>query len=367
MRTYRRTFVKKALRDSAARNKESRDGIIWSVDVENKQCRVKIQGSDEQIIAHYPRNQKVIPTWLRIGNAVRISHREGVRGYIEVVGEGRAIPTPVAGSSLPDRGGLSDGIITGMVMTELVPPGLGIQVSNGTYRIDEVIYSFTGFGGGYIIMDDPAPMTMGEMPILMSGATYASTDAAPAAGYFRYDVFYIGIDGEVHYVKGTETTSNPVKPIVPNDHVLINYILRVGGDTVVTDNRIGIDWFTPKPTNLIVTFDEEFTWNGGDDYPEKDIRIDVVDQYGHAVSSSSGWILKVTKLLGIGQLWSLDTGYDPDEVSQQLINSSYYVFKYQRDQLGIEVNPILHVNLSSSPPLYVLALTNLLDEFGDPI
>ena len=83
---------------------ESRDGIIWSVDFDKHIAYVKIQGSDTLISAHFPQNWSSIPYWLKPNMAVRIGHRGGLRGNIEVLGEGKAIPTPMKGNLFPDPG-----------------------------------------------------------------------------------------------------------------------------------------------------------------------------------------------------------------------------------------------------------------------
>ena len=82
------------------RRSESRDAVVWDFDDANKIVRCKIQGSNEYILCHYPRNWQTLPSWCRRGNAVRIAHKGGIRGYMEVIGHGRAIPTP-ARWSLP--------------------------------------------------------------------------------------------------------------------------------------------------------------------------------------------------------------------------------------------------------------------------
>lgn len=96
-----RRFLKGYVDNRVYERIESREGIIWSIDEDKQVCYVKIQNSDTSIVAHFPRNWKTIPYWLKPRMAVRIGHLSGNRGYIEVLGEGRAIPEPTAGEVMP--------------------------------------------------------------------------------------------------------------------------------------------------------------------------------------------------------------------------------------------------------------------------
>lgn len=367
MKTYGRKFVQRAMFRNARRHLETRDGVLWTIDTENKVCRIKIQGSNELIVAHYPRNKKIRPDWLRIGAAVRIVHREGNRGYIEVVGEGRAIPTPVSGDALPDTGGTADGIISGLVARATDPATNHVEVTSGTYRIDNMIYSYTGLAGIAITMADPAPMTMGEVPVYTMGLSTVSMDAAPTQGLFRYDSLFLGTDGTIDYAKGAEVASDPVKPSTPADHILVRHILRTGGATVIENAWIGVDWTTPKATTMTVVVDTA-TWSLITSYPEYDIEVSAIDQYGNAIQGSSGWLYTLTKIVGTGDLWSGDVGYDDDEVTQSVLASDSYTFKYRRDQTeSPELLPILNIAIAAGPSILSTVSVNLLDINGDPL
>jgi hypothetical protein len=360
MRLYGKRFVKQRVNELIGRKKELYEGVLWSVDTTTQTCRVKIQGSNTQIVAHYPRNLDEIPSWLRAGNSVRLAYRSGIRGYIEVAGPGRAIPTPVSGSALPDTSGLSDGIVSGLIVTAVDPPVDGVLVSAGTYRIDGTVYSSVGYTGSYIVMDDPAPMVMGQTPYVPMGTQYLLASAAPASGLFRYDAYVIGTNGVIDYITGVEVASNPAKPSVPASHVLLAYILRVGGDTSITTERIYATWTTPVPTGLTVTAVDEFPWDEEDDFPETDVKVDITNQYGTAISNATGWTMKLTMIVGTGQVWSGDTGYNATEVSQSLVGVSTYTFKYQRNQTVTEINPYLQVTLESPTNIFTFLIITLL-------
>lgn len=353
MKSYTRNFVNKALKREANRHIESRDAIIWQFsDIpEDSKVYCKIQGTNELVVAHFPRNMREKPAWLRVGNAVRIGHRGGVRGYITLLGEGRAIPQPVVGGALPPIGVQNDGIINGMVASATSPVSDGVLISDGSYRIDGTVYYYTGEESGFIVMDDPAPMVMGEIPIYDMGLSTFSFDIypAPALNYFRYDIIVIDTGGNTSVVSGVETTGVPVMPTTPNNTVLIAFILRVGGDVGIPMNRINI-LYTPRyPTYVDITANPEIMAWGQD---ESTISFTLRDQYDRAFSapSSTGWEAVLQKMgYTSGWLWSEDSGYDANEVSQ-VYTGSGYSFKYKRQQdATVETPPVLMLEIKCEP------------------
>jgi len=221
MRLYNGKAIKSMVERQVSAQSETRDAVLWDIDTINQLCRVKIQGSANLITAHFPRNWKNTPYWLKRGNAVSIRHRSGTRGYIEVVGEGRAVPSPVSGggSVLPDPQSLPDMILTGCQLFETSPPSMNLIATSGAYRISGIVYTFnpsnlTGVG---IVMDVPAPMVMGSGSVMSMGTGLytVALDPAPSAGLFRYDMCCVGIDGVLDYVPGTPAATSPVFPAVP--------------------------------------------------------------------------------------------------------------------------------------------------------
>lgn len=367
MRLYGKKNIRRLVDRRAKNRQEMRDGIIWQV--EENTCRVKLQGSDTMVIAHFPRNQKELPLWLRRGNAVKIVHRDGIRGYIEVIGEGRTVPTPTSGGTFPDVGGLADCIISGLVITATSPASLSVKISAGTYRIDSVIYEMEEVTGGYIIMNDPAPMTMGVIPYVMAGQVYYELGAAPASGYFRYDILVIGTDSDVDLIEGVAATSDPAMPDTPVDHVLIGHVLRIGGESTVTSERIYETYEAPYPMELVIPSGLSLAWSVVIDNPEINFLVSIKDQFGDYISSASGWVLRLTKLAGTGDIWSADSGYHASEVQQDLVSLYQYTFKYRRDQTqSPEISPYLQVVLEeANSPVYGFERIQLLDSNGDPI
>jgi len=133
-RLYGAKTFERAMERRMRATSESRDAIVWDVDASNYLVRCKIQGSNEYILCHYPRNWQTLPPWLKRGNAVRIAHRGGIRGNLEVVGHGRAIPTPVSGDQFPSPQCQPDGVITGGNVYAY--SGMTVEVEDTTYRID---------------------------------------------------------------------------------------------------------------------------------------------------------------------------------------------------------------------------------------
>lgn len=364
MRAGRRKFLKRAMDDAASRRVESRDGIIWSIDAGGR-CRVKIQGTNELVTAHFPRNQAARPPWLRVGNAVRISHRGGVRGYIEVSGQGRAIPQPIAGSAMPPPGTTKDGIISGMVVAATDPPSNSVTISSGSYRIDGTVYNYSGQHSGYQVMQADSDMVMGVPTVATMGVPTFELPPGPSAGYFRYDIVVIGADRVTDYIVGTQARSNPPMPAVPSHHLLLAFILRIGGETVIINDRIGIAWSVPMITSVAAEVAGSIPWNT----PTRSIGITTLDQYGRPISApATGWNAKVSIVMGTGQICSAFSGCSTSSAVQPMVGTSSYTFTYRRDQSMVEIPPFFFIEVESQPPVYTYVdWLKLLDENGNPI
>lgn len=374
MKLYNRNIMKRRAGDFHRQTITDRDAVVWSVSTTNFYALVKIQGSNTLIKAHYPRNWRTLPTWLKTGNSVRIRHRSGVQGYIELVGHGRAIPTPVEGGNLPPSVNQSDAIVDGMEVVPYASGGMNITVNGGTYRIDGETYLYVEAVTGYIVMDDPAPMIMGANTLMGVGDTVTPVviDAAPAAGYGRYDALVIGTDGVVDYVKGTAVrlTGEPPYPSVPSGHLLVMYLFIYGGMTEITQSDIGVKWTTPyantvTPSSSILTGDGLFIfpWDGGDDTPQATITLSVTDQYGNA--KSIGNSVTVEMLIGTGQVggggsWGTSVTFN--------VGSSFS-FTYERNQVASpqEIGPLIQVSFTGYPSLTQYIPIICLDVLGDPV
>ena len=310
MRTYGRKQLKRYV-DRATRAKtETRDAIVWDVVEEDRVCQVKIQGSNEFIYAHYPRNITTVPDYCKIGNAVRIVHKGGNRGYMEVAGEGRAAPTGYGTPSVPTP---SDAIMSGLVMWATAPATMSVTIDAGTFRIDGTIYNSGGTDSNYYVMDDD-PIVMDDDPVAMNTSSGAIIiEASPASGYYRYDAIVLGTNGVFDVVKGIEVTANPVKPDIPADHILIDYILVIGGVTEIDQSDIGAEWTVPRAvyilTETVPDCETGLVWTIGDPPVETQTAVitsTVYDQYDAVFAGTYTWTFEIT--IGDGVLFRSGAG-----------------------------------------------------------
>lgn len=361
MKTYKRRFAKNALKAIADSRTETRDGVLWAYDTDST-CLIKIQGSNELITAHYPRNLVAKPDWLRIGNSLRVVHRRGVHGFIEVVGPGRSIPAPTIGNSLPPTGVSGDGIIYGLVVTATSPNSEGVVISNGSYRINGNIYYYTGEVAGQILMQDPPVMVMGATPHAILGSSSFVVDMdgaeAPPEGQQRFDLIVIGADGVTDYIIGTATTGTPIYPVIPPDHILVAPILRISGDTSIPQTRIYVPWTTPVPSSAIAEYITEVPWAT----QQFTITVRVLDQYGRTIASGwtgEGYTYEMMQTYGTGQIntSSGSTGWVDEftAITRTIYGYSSCNFYYRRydESGGAEANPMFLITVSTPNQLIV--------------
>lgn len=371
MRLYNGKSIRYQVDQRVSRQSETRDAILWEIDSVKQVARVKIQGSNNLVTAHFPRNWKTTPYWCKTGNAVSVRHRNGVRGYVELIGEGRAIPSPVAGgTAMPSSPGLADMVLTGCELFATDPASMNLLATGGTYRINGQVYVFDPqeLTVGAVVMDDPAPMTMGSGTVMMMGTSFYTVvlDPAPAAGYFRYDLCYVGIDGVLHYVAGTPAANNPVKPTLPAETVQIGkYILVKGGATAIENADIGAVWSERVVTSMTLSYDTTHEWSVSDPETTRTIQVAIKDQYGSAIKISG--TLKLEKMYGSGTIYSSDTGWSGSIVTQTLAASTGYTFTYKRNQNTTEHSPTFKITLQIATALIATAHIDLLDVNGDPI
>jgi hypothetical protein len=301
-----------------------------------------------------------------------------VQGYVEVIGHGRAIPSPVEGDSLPTPTEDVDAIISGMEIMEYPGGGMNIYVNDGSYSLDDTIYLYTTAGAGYIVMNDPAPMTMGSGTLMgyYESVSAIVIDPAPASGRGRYDALVIGSDQVVDVVKGTDValTTEPTKPATPSGHVLIGYLFIYGGMTSIPQNWIGVKWTAPRANtvdtaatgNLSKTAEGafEFTWDAGDDTPEGDITFTIKDQYGNTRNISK--TATMTILFGTGDVATSFGGTYGSSAAKTIGSSTS--FWYRRNQIASpETSPVIKLEFADYPSLtYVFVITNL-DVSGNPV
>ena len=362
--------------DKRVRKKiEGRDAIVWSIDAANDVVNLKIQGSDILYKAYYHQVLNAVPNYCRVGAAVTLRHRRGNKGYAEVSGTGRAIPTPTVGGSALPVIPLEDMILSGMTVFATEPTAMWIGVNAGTYRMDNTLYVFSEANNFFYLMDDPPPLIMGTDNVNMGG-DYFAVEIAAAPGtpaYGRYDILVVGPhDGLIDVVTGSAvnfSTTAPTMPTTPVDHVLVGFVLVQYGDTVVTDDMINRSYSSPGPEEVTITIsgdfvnvDQELLWNAAAP-PQYSciVTITAKDQYGTAWNFG-GVHGTLTKVGGYGQMYGTYTGWDEDSAESNAMASVAFV--YMRDQTEPEFSPIFvyeHIGFATT---FVLTI---LDLAGDPM
>ena len=361
MKFNSKRFSKQFVDKRAKAFTEFREGIIWEVLEESKICHVRIQGTNTNVVARFPQNLSKIPKWLRKGNSVQIAHRSGVRGYIKIMGQGATIPTAMADFDLPEPGALLDAVLTGCKITAADPVQMAVSISSGTFRLNDVEYGLS-VTDNPMFYDDPPTMLYDDssIPVMYyDGAMTKYLNTTPSTGYFRYDAFVVGEDSRIDYIVGA-TSTVPVKPDIPIDHLLIDdYILVIGGVGVIHDIKIGMQWSTPVISSITIDIagagiDYTLPYNNhgtpgdtADDpqYVEANIVFRVLNQFMQPMSGS--YTLKIDKMVGDGDLWSSNSGYNDTSVSQY-INGSSYTFKYRREQLVDNEMVVFTAHVTSS-------------------
>lgn len=348
---------------------EERDAIVWQIDQDNDIIYLKLQGSDTLVRAYYHQVVTTIPAYLKTGSAATIRFRRGNKGYVDVIGSGRAIPTPVAsGSALPEIN-LADMILTGMEVTATSPATMSVAVAAGTYRIANQLYVFSGTSNFVYVMDDPPPLLMGTDDVTM-GPQYFTIDipAAPSTpGYGRYDILVVGTDQEIDVISGTAvnlSTTAPTMPSVPLNHILVAYIFVQYGNTVVTQDMIGQNYASPVAETVTVVLsgswvttygsEQALDWNPlSTPNPDCTITISAIDQYGGQMNWG-GARGRLTKAGGFGQLYGSYSGWKTDWVESQVTTQA--VFKYQRDQSVSEISPVLYFEVTGFAHVFSITL-----------
>ena len=289
MRTYGKRSLRGAADKAAGQKVESRDAVLWDVLLSERVCRCKIQGSGELVVARFPQNWASVPEWAKPGQAVRIAHRGGVRGYIEVVGFGRAIPTPVSGSATPTPETPSDAILEGCLIKAIPQsPRMSVYVTTGWAR-----FSGEELAVPAVAMAAASAFKM-DMGIAMGEAAGVFNISAPGAGQFRYDLFSLSSSLVVTRTTGAAFTITESKPALPGGHLPIGYLLVRGGQTVIAASDIGQVWSAPVPASI----DTTATDNG----EEWSIVAGVKDQYGNGITTPFGWNLSASIASGDGSI-----------------------------------------------------------------
>ena len=406
VKMYGRRFMKRSLDREIRFRSESRDAIIWDIDLDERICRVKIQGSNELITAWFPENWQQSPVFIKKGNAVRVAHVGGERSRIEIVGWGLRLPTPVAGGFMPSLAAGGDYWITGGGIEPTATESMSVIAEAGQAYIAGHAYDFTFdevLGGD---------MVLGDGIILGSGSAILTVDPPPDyvpsqwwgdVAMYRYDVFTVGVDGVIDYVKGEETVLTmpiipPVKPAIEGNHLILGgYILVYSGMTEIVKSDIGRDFRQPAPYRLKLKVGFEYLdsgdeflhpWTPNHAYPpdyiptptpvDIGLTVTMFDQYGNPVPRPGGGNYEfVFEFLG----WMDGNGtWQDDTLDPQVrygATSGVQVAVRRRNSVGDvgnnalyadDLSPSLKVSCSyNGIDYYVMNRIVYLDEYGVPM
>lgn len=278
---------KRAIRQAIKRDRqihpETRDAIIWDVIAEQRVCRVKFQGSDTLMEAIYPKSYHHTPSWMKAGNAVRVTHTGGRTNRLEVSGPGIYVPTPIPGSSsAPTIDGGSDAVLTGGKLHAMPEtPSMNVWVETGTYRIAGTIYTL-----GSITMSESNTVDMDSgIPFDTTAGTVSI--AAAHATQWRIDSIVVASDGVIDVVQGDNAASNPTVPSTPAGHILLGTVKVPPGTTAIYEYLVNsqyVDGFVsrivPDETYIVMDWDDA----------SQTILVELQDQYGAAIKETGYWI-----------------------------------------------------------------------------
>lgn len=327
MRLYKKKLIRQGINREVEKRTESQDAILWDVLSDQHVCRVKIQGSDELVTAHFPENWRKTPEFLKSGSAVRITYVGGNRGRLEISGFGRNIPSPVYGSVEPPKTSGEDAVIEGCEVVPTDPASMTVSVKTGTYRIAGEYYTLDIYvlpeTGGFVLYEDGG-ILLGEY------AGSVQIDPAPNInGYFRYDALSIGTDGIITYTKG-EMSKWPEVPDIPNQHVLLGTILLYYGMTEITVHDINREFYEPVPTFIRAELSKTVSYWDDEDW-DITITVKILDQYENPIyKQGNGFKIKREVEKGTGS-------YDPYSTYQYTGDSSNEVtWIYTRDPQSVD-------------------------------
>jgi len=310
---------------------ESRDAVLWSVNYTDRTCLVKIQGSTTLIQAAFPQNWQVTPVWMKPGNSVRIIHKGGIRGNIEVAGHGMTIPTATqTGATVTPGTTLTvDSVLTGcnLYASELI--AMRVIILTGTIRFLGLSYDLSE-----ILMNANTEYVMGDGGYMSKVAGAKNLTAAPAVGLFRIDVISCAVDFILDLSTGT-ASALPVQPALSTSHVLIGTIQIPGGAVNVDQHMINKPFVAPFLSTIeIVAGNEELEWQVGLTKEwTTTLTVSMKDQHGNPIAKgdAGGWYITLRFLRGNGYLVSSESGRSLTSVGQHAGSAgTSVVFDYQR-------------------------------------
>lgn len=347
MRTYGKRFLKSGMQRIADAKSETRDAAVIDIDLVNSCCRVKIQGSDEYIIAQFPSMARHAPEWLRPGCAARICHRGGVRGRVEVAGPGQIVPT---GNNLkpPQEIVSEDCILSGCeislptVRRNIFGAGKGVVwIMRGTYRVNGSVRQVKAVRcrATNPIMAENAPRigAIAEQFIL----------TLPPDESWAYHRFVLNkVSGAIEKLSAGNVVA-PVLPVVPTGYLDCGWLLLQGGQSTIDESTINATYQQPTPCYFLISGSTALNF----DVNSAAYAIKVYDQYARPVSCSMGkWSADITIGSGTGFVSSLAVLSAARSIrvySQP--GSNELLFWYYRNTAGVEKSPKLTIVVNEMP------------------
>lgn len=400
MRMYGKRFIRREREKSIDLKRETKDGIIWSIDISNRKVTLKIQGSNTEIAAYFPDNTHSPPPWCKLGNAIKIMHTGGIRGRIEIIGHGLVIPYPISGNIWPSDPVQENMILTGLQILAMPNlPGNKVLVTTGTARIEGTIITVGAMSlsdgdefemgeGGYMgevaaILDAGSPVTAGAFPDWGYKINSVQLDQSGNITLAQGNQFKAYNNGTITMYGGGNppagsSLDNLPKPSVPWGSLEVGTILRYENQTIIRDFDINYDliltlpwWrYGRQPTRLNIETDPPvMEWTDS----TADISIicyDNLEQLMHFKYIS----LEASIVSGNGLLRDkvYDTGWDTTITAHQVVDQAgvwfpYWSLEYKRGQDISDVSPMIKFKLLINNELISYNGILLLDAGGNPM
>lgn len=359
MRSYGKRFLKNDMRRAADATAETRDGIIIDIDNVNRWCRVKIQGSEEFVVAHYPENTNNQPEWMQPGNAVRLCHKGGVRGKVEVIGRGQTIPTGL-NTKPPNPVIPVDCIMDGCEIflpdahRDAFGAGWGIiWIRTGTYRGNGMVKALRP-----IPCRKSNPLKMINRPVV-GRVVDQFVVKMPPPELWAYCRFMINPQsGKVEMISSGNKTE-PALPEVPEGKLDLGWVLLQGGQTSIDEWYINAYWQRPAATYILI--DSPFYLEWGTTVAM--VTVTVYDQFSRPIAGQWSAAVSITK--GTGFVGTSEAGALTRAITVYAQGKATLAFVYRRNTIGVEISPTIRIAINEMAGHVDELYISLVNQNGD--
>jgi len=331
MRLYGGHLIRNLITKKNDLRTEMRDAQVYDIDPVNHTCRVKIQGTSILVVAHYPENWESTPQYLKVGNAVLITHVGGNHGRIEIAGHGILIPSPITGDIGDGVITPTDKVLTGLTLA-VTTTGTGVVVMAGTFELAGVIYTVPAIDmTGYGVYPTPPYVNRDHIAAVFDVGN---------GGAYRYDSFFVGANLTIDKVNGSQATP-PLFPTAPGNHLLLGWLFRTASN-IINQANVNKYYTVSVVSQITMTIaDDELTVG----QLSTSITINILDQYGNGVSNSNGWTVVLSFSIGNGTL-SFGGESSTSSVTGTTTGSSLS-FTYTRFNDETDSSPAITASLSN--------------------